>query len=255
MNIKEFEDFIPEDAMRLTFKIDYQEHSEEELLKDDFWVNDQILPSIRAYMVDWAGTRVLAAGAGLHFKGKSEKPHVHYVFILKKGKTFSNFSTQSGQWLAREENRDYTLGYDRQVSHKIRVMDKDDTKFTVFSYVLKEGHSIPGTWQLHMPKRNPEMPKVLLDSIKEVGKIYYETQCALRLRQDKCEERKKNAAHELLDFCNANLDKFKDYDQMVDFLNETYLREKSFNDRPAWNEFQKNCRNVGFELKLYKYSG
>jgi len=251
--IEEFENSIPEKAIRLSVKIDYADQSSGDFTSD-FWESDRLVDSVKAFVVDHFN--IIACGAGLHLKGRLEKPHVHYVFICGPGKIPSNMSVAKDRWLKKDENKEYTLGKNRQVTFKFDELDPEEYKWQVLSYVLKEGLEIPGTWKWYRPKMNPEMPKVVFETIKELGQIIYERQVALLNRQDRCEERKKNVlqdiyriaeeGHKRLEFSNVR--------QLAEFLELNYIQKLDLTHKPSRRNYQEYVYQVANTLGFYSYS-
>lgn len=251
--IKEFEDSIPKKAIRLSVKIDYQDYTAEDFVPE-FWDRDVLVDSVSMFAHDHFN--VLAKGAGLHLKGKSEKPHVHYVFICAPCKIPSNFSVIKTRWLAKEENSEYSLGKQRQITFQCDEMTEEDTKVNVLSYVLKEGLAVPETWRWYRPKVDPKMPTVLFEAIKEAGQIIYESQLALRLRQDKCEERKKNTLQEIYNIAVEGHKKieFSNVRQLAEYLEFNYIQKLDLTHKPTRKNYQEYVYQVANTLGFYSYS-
>lgn len=90
--------------------------------------------------------------------------------------------------------------------------------------------------------------------LKDVGQEIYEKACGLRLRQDKCEERKKNALLELYSLCETNKNSFGSFKQMLLWLDKNYIATLSIEDYPDPKNYKTNCQKVAVQLGLITYS-
>ena len=232
---------IPDDSFVTTVKYNFD-------LKDDNETPYYPLFDIRAYVKDLAGD-ILYSSCGIHYNGKHKQPHVHYHFITNTFYPPSNPSQHRKRWAKKNEaSLDFL-----KCSFMFQPIDTTKPKYSTLSYPLKEGHEVKCDKKFVYIDNMQPMTKDVLLFLKEVGKAIYDKECALKLRQDKCEERKKVTLHTLFEICAANKDKFSSYRQMIIWLEDNYITKLSLDELPDVNHYRTNCQKIAVNLGILKY--
>lgn len=232
---------IPSDSKVITVKVD---------LPDDYDIDKREaydFHSVLAYVTKTAGL-IIACSGGLHLNGKAQKPHIHYHFITDHFVPPSNPSQHRQRFCAKEGGY-YDLS---RCSFKYQNLDNTKPKYSILSYPLKEGLKI------HDKKvyiyDGERMPQSHLNFLMEVGKAIYDKEYALNLRKDKCEERKKVALCSLAELCKNNASQFKNYNEMVIWLDTNYIANLSLEEYPDPKNYKTNCQKIAVNLGKLKYS-
>jgi len=168
---------------------------------------------------------------------------VHYHLIVKSlpsGTFQSNNSQHRKRWLAKEGNETFSF---ENVS--IRFPKKEDPVWQVLSYPFKEGY---------MMKKGTKIPKKFLDFLIEYGKNLYQVSLGNRARNEACDERKKQALLILAKLCEEHKSEFKDYREMVIWLDTNYIDTLSLEERPDPRNYKTNCQKIASYLGKLKYS-
>lgn len=238
--LEKLESLIPEDATCISVKVNIPDYD-----ASDCNFIPPAFSALMAYLKD-SGVEVLACSSGLHLNGRNEIPHIHYHIVANHYNEPSNPSQHRKRWLAKKGNEVYDF---EDATFKYQRLDVNKPKFQFLAYPLKEGHMLRLKYYLYDgDKMTSEMKKFLLS----VGKTIYETQCALRLRQEKCKERKQLALSELYDICK--LQPFKSFRDMMVWLDTNYIDTLELEDMPDPKNYKSNCQKIAVKLKILKYS-
>jgi len=241
-----FEAFIPDDSMVINVKYNFDIPDEEGGL--EFALSEICFSDMRRYVQDLE-VEILFSSVGYHLLGERKQPHVHYHFITSPFHPPSNPSQHRKRW-AKKENAAIDF---LKCSFKFQSLDGSQPKYQVLSYPLKEGHLIKHNSKLLYVFNKKPMTSEQMIFLKDVGKAIYDKEQGLKLRQDKCEERKKVALHFLYEICEANKDKFNTYREMVIWLEENYIAQLTLDEKPDINHYRTNCQKIANTLGKLKY--
>ena len=240
-----FEEFIPDDSMVINVKYNFDipegENIEDVLRSIPFF-------DIKKYVEDLEVT-ILFSSVGYHLLGERKQPHIHYHFITTPFHPPSNPSQHRKRWAKKLEASMEFLN----CSFKFQSIDGTQPKYQVLSYPLKEGHLIKFNTKLYYIFNKLPMTKEQILFLKDVGKTIYDKEQALKLRQDKCEERKKVALHSLYELCEQNKNKFNTYREMVIWLEDNYIAQLTLDEKPDINHYRTNCQKIANTLGKLKY--
>lgn len=237
-----FNDAIPDDSMVINVKYNLEEGQD---------VDDINYYDIKKYVLD-LGCDILFSTAGLHLKGENKKPHIHYSFITTSFQPPSNPSQHRKRWAKKVDADLQFLETSWKFHHKI---DLSKPKYNVLAYPLKEGNMIKvHNWKDLYIYEGVSMTKENIKFLLDYGKTLYDTSLAMRLRQDKCEERKKNALNDLAKLCKDNIDEFGNYNEMVIWLDINYISTLSLEEYPDPRNYKINCQKIAVSLGKLKYS-
>lgn len=243
---QDFEDSVLDDSMVINVKINFDVTEEapiEEVLQELPFVD------VKRYIED-LGCKILFSSAGYHLKGERKQPHLHYNFITSSFKVPSNPSQHRQRWFNKTD-----LGNPGflKCSFKFHLaIDKKSPKYSVLSYPLKEGHIIKDN-RIYVFDGKP-MTKAQKTFLVETGRAIYEKEVGLKLRQDKCEERKKVALNDLHKLCSDNRDQFGDFREMVKWLDNNYIAKLTIEEYPDPKNYKVNCQKIAVNLGKLKYS-
>jgi len=244
--MEEFENSIPDDSSVICVKFNHQDADED----------GRSIPirTLRDYIAS-TGLKILFASAGLHLNGEHKIPHVHVNFICNpihncKKKTFlTNQSENYKRWLAKTGEEPF-----EEFSMKIhRTIDLKKPKYSTLAYPLKEGHELKISKQLFYQFLGNPMTQEQIELLKSVGQTIYQTELALNLRRDKCEERKKVALTDLYKICEENKEKFNTLKEMAEFLEDEYIAKLDLVDYPDFQHYKNNLIKISTKLGKLKY--
>lgn len=233
------EDSIPDDATCISVKInvpDFEEQDPNHL---------PVYGSVVRYLKD-CGVDIIASSSGLHQNGKREIPHIHYHFIVAHYNEPSNPSQHRKRWLAKSGNDGENF---LDASFKYQRIDIRSPKYQFLAYPLKESKVLKRKYYTF---QGANMTIEMINFLRSVGETIYNTALALRLRQDKCTERKQLALKELYEICKA--ESFSSYKQMMTWLDTNYIDTLELEEMPDPKNYKTNCQKVAVKLKLLKYS-
>lgn len=237
---QQFEQFIPDDATCISVKINVPDYD----ASDSNFV-PPVIGSVLSYLKD-CGVEVLALSSGLHLNGRKEIPHIHYHIIANHYNEPTNASQHRKRWLAKPQN---AMENFEDATFKYQRLEPNKPKFQFLAYPLKEGRMLLSRCYIYDGKKmTTEMKNFLLS----VGKTIYDTQSALRLRQDKCQERKQLALRELFEICSSR--SFSNFKEMMTWLDFNYIDTLELEDMPDPKNYKTNCQKIAVKLKLLKYS-
>lgn len=234
------EQFIPDDATCISVKINIPDYdpSDNQFIPPNF-------ADIVKYLKD-SGVEILACSSGIHLKGRTEIPHIHYHFIANHYNAPSNPSQHRKRWMGKEENKMCSLD---DASFKYQNLKKNEPRFQFLAYPLKEGIKVLRRCYIYDGQK---MSNEMLDFLLSVGQTIYQTACALRLRQDKCQERKQLALKELFELCKIQT--FSNFREMMLWLDKNYIDTLELDDLPDPKNYKTNCQKVAVKLGILKYS-
>lgn len=243
---QQFEEAIPDDVMVINVKLNFDITDEEPLEE-----RHRILPTyeIRKY-IENLGCKILFSSAGYHLNGERKQPHLHYNFITTSFKVPSNPSQHRNRWFNKEDdaNSDFL-----KCTFKFhQAIDTKTPKYSVLSYPLKEGLQVKEN-RLYTFNATP-MTKAQKTFLMETGKAIYEKEQGLKLRQDKCEERKKIALNDLFKLCSDNKTEFSNFKQMIVWLDCNYIDKLNIEEYPDPKNYKTNCQKIAVALGKLKYS-
>lgn len=241
---EEIEELLPPDAVCLSVKVNL---AEDEYDEKNF--TPPYFASILAYLKD-SGVAVLASTAGVHKEGRNQIPHIHYHFICERFSPPSNPSQHRKRWLSKKDNDSSDLG---EASFKYQKLDTRYPKYQFLSYPLKEGLMVPKFYYPYlMTFDGKKMSNEMIDFLKKVGQTIYQTQAAIRLRQEKSQQRKQLALQDLYEICKDHT--FPSFKAMLIWLDENYIDGLDLDEYPDPKNYKVNCQKVAVRLGLLKYS-
>jgi hypothetical protein len=233
------EEQIPDDASVITIKFSRD-------ISDNMGEWNGYRAVADRYLKD-CGVKVLASSAGIHLNGRSQKFHIHYHLITERHNEPSNPSQHRKRWCAKnEEIMD-------DISFKYQLLKKDQEKYAVLSYPLKEGRFTTFKNESYTYLGKPmtkEMQKFLVDA----GKAIYDKELGLAMRQEKCEERKQATLTNLYDLCNQNKAQFSSFREMMEWLDINYIAKLELTEMPCPKNYKTNCQKIAVYLGFLKYS-
>lgn len=236
---KKLSDSIFEDYRIISVKINYAKGEYDE---DDKESPPDEFHSVKAYF-NSHNLEVVYSSMGLHLNGENKKPHVHYHLIVKSlptGTFQSNNSLHRSRWLAKEGNEVHSF---ENVSIRF-PRKKEDPVWQVLSYPFKEGYAI---------KKGTVIPQEYLSFLIDYGKNLYQVSLGDRARNDASDERKKQSLLLLGTLCKENTSHFKNWREMVEWLEDNYLSTLSLEEKPDFPTYVKNCQKVGNHLGMFRY--
>ena len=250
---KQMEKIIPDDAMVIDIKYNIPPLKDGETFQQKVLENFRI-EDINIYISEY--TKILFSSIGIHLKGKSQNPHVHYNLIVNSfeiNKIKANASQHRQRWCKKE-------GYNYDdifsgVSFKFHdKMDKTKPKYFTLAYPLKERHHIWDDDNSYYQYNKSQMTKPQFDFLLDVGSSIYNLQEGLHLRQEKSEERKKQSLIDLFELCKNNSQHFKTYKEMLIWLDHNYISQLEIYEYPDPKNYKTNCQKIAVQLKFLNYS-
>ena len=242
---QQFEQAIPDDAMVINVKLNFDITEDSPL--EEKW---RELPAfdVQKYIED-LGCKILFSSAGYHLNGERKQPHLHYNFITTSFKIPSNPSQHRNRWFNKTDlgNPDFLKCSFKFHQH----IDTKTPKYSVLSYPLKEGLYVKDKFYVFDMKPMTKEKKTFLI---ETGKAIYEKELGLKLRQDKCEERKKIALNDLYKLCSDHKEEFSNFKQMICWLDNNYIDKLTIDDYPDPKNYKTNCQKIAVSLGKLKYS-
>jgi len=235
---EQLETFIPDDATCISVKLNIPDYDP----SDNNW-RPPVWSDTVAYLKD-CGVEILAASSGIHLEGKKQIPHIHYHFIVSHYNEPSNPSQHRKRWLSKAGHESYSF---EDAQFKYQRLEQNKPRYQFLSYPLKEGNKLLSRYYLY---DGSKMSKEMRDFLLSVGSTIYQQQCALRLRQEKCQERKQLAFNEL---CELVGDKsFSTFNELCDWFDENYLYKLEYEDIPDPKNYKTNIKKIGIKKRLIK---
>lgn len=236
----QIQDFIPDDATCISVKINNVEYDPSSNSPFD-WT--PAYHSVYKYLTD-SGVEILACTSGLHKNGKNGIPHVHYHFITQHYNPPANPSCHRKRWLGKKDNAEEYLN---DATFKYEHLDPKLPKYQFLAYPMKEGILChPSTYKYDGMKMNPETKRFLLG----VGNEIYQKSLALKLRQDKLQERRQLAYQELIELVDDK--PFGSFYELCDWLDENYLYKLEYEDIPDLKNYISNVRRIAVKKRLLR---
>lgn len=245
-----FEDSIPDDSVVLNLKWNIPVIEENEIMsKIDLYPLDQILEYLKN-----CGLEILYSTMGYHLNGDKKLPHIHHNFICSSlpDKVYKlltqNSSLHRSRWF-NKKYENYNASVFSQVTYRWhKKIDVESPKYSTLSYPLKEGHGLISQFPLGYKNISDDCYTFLLSC----GTAIYNKEYGLHIRQQKCEERKKNSLIELFDLLKN--EKFSTYKEMLKWLDSNYISKLLITEYPDPKNYKTNCQKVGVKLGLINYS-
>lgn len=232
-----FEEHVPANAMTIAVKYNIPENDLEEF---DGCNMLTCLSYIRSF------TTIIACSAGKHIQGKNEIPHAHFHFIVHKFRALSNPSLHRTRWLQKMDDPENNL---EGMSFQIRNIDNTKPKFQFLAYPLKENLRLHRSMYTVLGK--PMSPH-MIDFLADVGNTIFETTRAIRLRQEKCLERKQQALYDLQEVVRGHI--FDDFIHMRKWLDVNYISTLRLDEYPDPKNYRINCQKIAIALGILLYS-
>lgn len=237
---------IPDDTMFLSLKLDLPNDFTEDDVKD---FDDLI--DVRSFIIEQAKSDVIIATAGIHFKGKNEKPHLHYCVACKNFKKPSNCTNWKKAWIKKSGvEDDYFEGW----SFKFKNLMEAKCKYNPLAYPFKEGHVVKrGCWVLRDEKR-VSIPFEVVSFMEARGKQLYAEAMARHESEERRVAFNNNTLGEMLSFAVENKGEFSTKEEMAQFFETEWLNKfENVCDKPAWNNYEKNLKVIAQHLGLYNW--
>lgn len=192
------------------------------------------------------GVCIHATSGGVHYKGLRGIPHVHYVVVSGCFPVTANPSSRKARFAKRIGDADVKRRFSettQKLTHQ--YVWEGRLRWQPLAYPLKEGNRL-----------SAEMYHGLSDEyinfLESVGTTIYNTQTALRARQDACEERKKNALTDLWSVVKGR--QFRNIREMAQFLDVQYIEKLELTDLPDPRHYDANVKKCATKLGIFKYS-
>jgi len=241
-----FDNVVPDDAMMVGVLIKCEKLPEE---AEDFDFCSEIgFMTIRDFLLKKYKCRMIACVAGIHLEGKRQKRHIHYNFIMTSFKLPTNNSKTKKAYLTEIGEEEFCdNGY--KTSFKFEKINLDKPKYLHLCYPFKEGHVVENAQgrQVNM-FQGVRMKKEMIEFLKGVGNTIYEQEKALNERREKHETKIKNQRLELLQFGRSG--KFANMAEFIRAVNDQYIKNMGFSDRPNSRNLAEDIKQVGFEIGL-----
>jgi len=245
---QQFEDDISDDLMVINVKLNFEVDLEEDI---KYSLRENVpLMDIRNYVID-LGCEIMFSTIGFHLNGENKQPHIHYHFITTAFKQPSNPSQHRKRWLNKQNNPHPAFV---NCSFKFQQIDKKKPKYSVLSYPLKEGTPVLHYKEKTFIYNKLPMTKEQINFLVETGKAIYDKELGLKLRQDKCQERKKQSLTDLHDILKDHSNEFSTYLEMVRWLDKNYISTLSLEEYPDPKNYKTNCQKIAISLGKLKYS-
>jgi len=239
-------DCIPDDSVMVSVKID---------LDADYDVESNPgsiqLSCIRDYLID-CNVKVICSTVGLHVNGEHKKPHLHYHMACERFNKPSNPSQHRQRWLSKDNDRNLD-----GVSVMYQKIDTTQPKYSFLSYPLKEGFPCNlhhGSAKDYFVIDSRPMEKGEKKYLVDVGTEIYNKQLGLRMRQDKCVERKQLALTCLYQLCFDNKHLYSSYKEMLRWLDTNYIDMLELTEMPDPKNYKTNTQKIATKLGFLKYS-
>lgn len=245
-----FESLIPDDALVVNVKWNVPVLELDEVRAKIIF--DFPLRNLFSYL-DFCNVKILFSSMGFHVNGDARIPHVHLNFICNSldEKSYKAITQNSSQHRTRWFEKNGSQDQFKFLTFKWhKTIDKTKPKYSTLSYPLKEGHSLIAEFPDAYKNISPEV----FEYLKSVGQSIYNQELGLHLRQNKCEERKKNSLLELFELCEKNKNKFSTFHGMLLWLDDNYISTLTIADYPDPKNYKTNCQKIAVKLGFIKYS-
>lgn len=206
-----------------------------------------------------SGIELKYSVAGLHLQGEKKKPHIHLnCIVLMSPKKFQSIKSNASQHRKRfvdkliKSGDDFDSTFNNITFQFTQNFDEGKAKYSTLAYPLKEGLHCYGGPMTKLLYANIKKP--IFDVLHELGTTIYNKEVGLHIRQEKCEERKKNALLELQAICEAGKNNFSTLREMVVWLDHNYIENLAISDYPDPKNYKTNCQKIAVHLRIAKYS-
>lgn len=223
---------------------------QEEIWEDVVYERFDVL---KRYLSDNYGS-IMYSSVGLHRLGKNGVPHIHFHFITDKSYesiTSQARSNRKTRWLKDEEP--VAVNFIKDCSFMHKPFDAVYNPWSFLSYPLKEGHkTIRLCYYIGITSR-------ILGFLLSIATTIYETQMAVRDRNDKAQQRRDDALDELEDWARDQRKKgaFETFREMQEHFEDLYLSEKmekeGIHGLPDVVNYNKNLKKVGKRLGIFRF--
>lgn len=241
-----FDKMLPDDAICVGVIIKCAKEPDEE---DDFdYLSEIGFGLIRDFLVSKYKCRMIASVAGVHLQGRCQKRHIHYNFIMTNFKTPTNNSKTKKVYMTDAGLDDFCdRGY--KTSFKFEKLNLDKPKYMHLCYPLKEGNVVENAKGRDVNMlEGVRMKKEVIEFLKGVGNTIYEQEKALKERREKYETKIKNNRLDLLEFGRSR--HFGNMAEFVRAVNDQFIKNMGFSDRPNSRNLAEDVKQVGYELGL-----
>jgi len=216
------------------------------------------MDEVKQYFRD-SGIELKYSVMGLHLQGEKKKPHIHLnCIVLMSQKVFQSITANASQHRKRWSNKlikngdDFDPTFNNVTFQFTQELDSGKAKYSTLAYPLKEGLHVYGSEYTKLYYTNIKKP--IFDILLELGTTIYNKEVGLHIRQEKCEERKKNALIELQAICESGKQNFTTLREMVLWLDHSYIATLAISDYPDPKNYKTNCQKIAVHLKIAKYS-
>lgn len=244
---------FPSDSLIITVKVslhDYNSECYEDIVEQRYQTTIDYL-AMHKY-------EIYASSAGLHYKGKNEKPHAHLHFVLGANAVNtprpSNPSKSRSDYLRHKRKQEGINPNDYSFDAcEFKYLDLDNSKahYNILSYPLKEGHRLS---RFMYKYRGETMDDDLLDALQHYAVAVYEGELGVEERRQKSEEKSLARKNEILKCAKEHREMFDNYKEMLYVLDVKYIAKLPFSDKPRPSDYKTAVQIVAVELGLLQYS-
>lgn len=196
---------------------------------------------------------------GLHLQGEKKRPHIHFnCIVLMSPKVFQSITANASQHRKRWSNKlvkngdEFDTSFNNLTFQFTQELDSGKAKYSTLAYPLKEGLHAYGSQYSKLCYSNIKKP--IFDILLELGTTIYNKELGLHIRQEKCEERKKDALIKLHAICEAGKSNFTTLREMARWLDHNYIAKLPLAEKPDANNYRSNCQKIANELGIWEYS-
>lgn len=225
------------------------------LQTDEENIGEFPIADVKEYFRD-SGIELKYSTIGLHLEGEKKRPHVHFnCIVLISPKIYQSITSNASQhrkrWLNKKIKNDEPIesSFSNLTFQFNQELDSGKAKYSTLAYPLKEGHHAFDRKMFYTGITKP-----IFDILLELGTTIYNKELGLHIRQEKCEERKKNALLELQQICEAGKEHFHSLREMVIWLDHNYIDTLDVSAYPDPKNYKTNCQKIAVHLKIAKYS-
>lgn len=248
----EFEKKIPDDSMCISIK--WNVPTEDPAAVEGMILIDYPFLEIARYL-EHCNIKVLYSTFGYHLLGDAKIPHTHHSLVCSplSDKDYNSITKNKSQhridrWFNKQTGLNDQF---RFLTWKwTKKIDTSHLKADPLSYPLKEGHHFYET----MPEKYIGISQDIFEYLLSVGQAIYNKEVGLHMRQDKCDERKKNALLELFSLVEKNKNKFNNFNSMLIWLDDNYISNLTIGEYPDPKNYKTNCQKIAIRLGFLKYS-
>ena len=196
------------------------------------------------YLTD-SGLKLCALTAGYHLNGRSQVPHVHLHIIGYSYNPPANPSQHRARWSSKDVNRNL-----EGTSFKYSRMEPTKPRYSFLSYPLKESLLVYD--KVFYQYKGEQMTPDHILFLERSGSAIYQSALAVELRNEKCQERKKNALIELHEIVKGK--SFRSINELFVYLDKVYIEPLALEDYPDPKNYKTNVQKIAIYLGILKYS-